>query len=317
MAPRAENPRDRNNNEKLPLHKRIGVGVLAVGMATGSALGLTGCYPVSANGNETTPTTSASETPSSDVTPSPTASETPTPEPTETAPVAQETNPFITERFKELESMSLKEFEEQPREDRVAYMAAYLEKFKDPEWAPALRSQYDPTISENNPILGVANPDNTTLEISKQQFVKEMAAATSEFIDADPHDYGRSTDKTALIAKKLVASQYYYSFSKMDEQTRYAYEAQLKRVEEIAKEDIPSIDGLLNLRKEKTENIIEKVDGEEMILRPYTVRVDNEKDKWATETLSVYTEDVINGQQVNQWLILKAAKTADILVPVK
>ena len=316
MAPRAENPRD-SKNHNIPTWKKF----LAGGAALASLNALTACNSTEVGAvpkpNETTTTTSAPATPSPDVTPSPTASETPTPEPTETAPVAQETNPFITERFKELESMSLKEFEEQPREDRVAYMAAYLEKFKDPEWAAALRSAYDPTLSENNPILGVANPDNTTLEISKQQFVKEMAAATSEFIDADPHDYGRSTDKTALIAKKLVASQYYYSFSKMDEQTRYAYEAQLKRVEEIAKEDIPSIDGLLNLRKEKTENIIEKVDGEEMILRPYTVRVDNEKDKWATETLSVYTEDVINGQQVNQWLILKAAKTADILVPVK
>ena len=316
MAPRAENPRD-SKNHKIPTWKKL----LAGGTALASVNALTACNSTEVGAvpkpNETTTTTSAPATPSPDVTPSPTASETPAPEPTETAPLAQETNPFITERFKELESMSLKEFEEQPREDRVAYMAAYLEKFKDPEWAAALRSAYDPTLSENNPILGVASPDNTTLEISKQQFVKEKTAAKSEFIDADPNDYGRARDNTALIAKKLVAAQYYHPFSKMDEQTRYAYEAQLERVEKIAKEGNPSIDGLLNLRKEKTENIIEAVDGEEMILRPYTVRVDNENDKWATEIISVYTEDVINGQEVNQWLILKATKTADILVPVK
>lgn len=305
MAPRAENPRDRNNNEKLPLHKRIGVGVLAVGMATGSALGLTGCYPVSANGNETTPTTSAPETPSPDVTPSPTASETPTPEPTETAPVAQETNPFITERFKELESMSLKEFEEQPREDRVAYMAAFLEKFKDPEWKMTLSSAYDPTLSENNPILGVASPDNTTEEISKQQFVKEMTAATSEFIDADPNDYGRETDHTALIAGKLVAAQFYYSPSEMDEPTRHAYESQLKRVEEAAKEGIPGIDGLLTLEGEH-QNVVEEVNGQVMTIRKHVVRIDSDKEKWATHMISVYTEDEINGQEINQWLILKA-----------
>lgn len=316
MAPRAENPRD-SKNHNIPTWMKF----LAGGAALASFNLLTACNSTEVGAvpkpNETTTTTSAPATPSPDVTPSPTASETPAPEPTETAPLAQETNPFITERFKELESMSLKEFEEQPREDRVAYMAAYLEKFKDPEWAAALRSAYDPTLSENNPILGVASPDNTTLEISKQQFVKEKTAAKSEFIDADPNDYGRARDNTALIAKKLVAAQYYHPFSKMDEQTRYAYEAQLERVEKIAKEGNPSIDGLLNLRKEKTENIIEAVDGEEMILRPYTVRVDNENDKWATEIISVYTEDVINGQEVNQWLILKATKTADILVPVK
>ena len=309
MAPRAENPRD-SKNHNIPTWKKF----LAGGAALASLNALTACNSTEVGAvpkpNETTTTTSAPATPSPDVTPSPTASETPTPEPTETAPVTQETNPFVTERFKELESMSLKEFEEQPREDRVAYMAAYLEKFKDPEWAPALRSQYDPTISENNPILGVANPDNTTLEISKQQFVKEMAAATSEFIDADPHDYGRSTDKTALIAKKLVASQYYYSFSKMDEQTRYAYEAQLKRVEEIAKEDIPSIDGLLTLEGEH-QNVVEEVNGQEMTMRKNVVRIDSDEEKWATHMISVYTEYVINGQQVNQWLILK-----EMVIPI-
>ena len=304
MAPRAENPRD-SKNHNIPTWKKF----LAGGAALASFNLLTACNSTEVGAvpkpNETTTTTSASATPSPDVTPLPTASETPTSEPTETAPVAQETNPFITERFKELESMSLKEFEEQPREDRVAYMAAYLEKFKDPEWAAALRSAYDPTLSENNPILGVANPDNTTLEIAKQQFVKEMTAATSEFIDADPHDYGRATDKTALIAQKLVAAQYYHPFSEMDEQTRYAYESQLERVEEIAKEGNPSTDGLLTLEGEH-QNVVEEVNGQEMTMRKHVVRIDSDKEKWATHMISVYVEDEINGQQINQWLILEA-----------
>ena len=304
MAPRAENPRD-SKNHNIPTWKKF----LAGGAALASLNALTACNSTEVGAvpkpNETTTTTSAPATPSPDVTPSPTASETPTPEPTETAPLAQETNPFITERFKELESMSLKEFVEQPREDRVAYMAAYLEKFKDPEWAAALRSAYDPTLSENNPILGVANPDNTTLEISKQQFVKEMTAATSEFIDADPNDYGRETDHTALIAGKLVAAQFYYSFSEMDEPTQGAYKSQLERVEEIAKEGNPSIDGLLTLEGEH-QNVVEEVNGEVMTIRKHVVRIDSDEEKWATHMISVYTEDEINGQEINQWLILKA-----------
>ena len=309
MAPRAENPRD-SKNHNIPTWKKF----LAGGAALASLNALTACNSTEVGAvpkpNETTTTTSAPATPSPDVTPSPTASETPAPEPTETAPLAQETNPFITERFKELESMSLKEFEEQPREDRVAYMAAYLEKFKDPEWAAALRSAYDPTLSENNPILGVASPDNTTLEISKQQFVKEKTAATSEFIDADPHDYGRSTDKTALIAQKLVAAQYYYSPSEMNKTTQDAYKSPLERVEEIAKEDIPSIDGLLTLEGEH-QNVVEEVNGQEMTMRKNVVRIDSDEEKWATDRVSVYTEYVINGQQVNQWLILK-----EMVIPI-
>ena len=304
MAPRAENPRD-SKNHKTPTWKKL----LAGGAALASLNVLTACNSTEVGAvpkpNETTTTTSASATPSPDVTPLPTASETPTSEPTETAPVAQETNPFITERFKELESMGLKEFEEQPREDRVAYMAAYLEKFKDPEWAAALRSAYDPTLSENNPILGVANPDNTTLEISKQQFAKEKTAAKSEFIDADPHDYGRARDETALIAQKLVAAQYYYSPSEMNKTTQDAYKSQLERVEEIAKEGNPSIDGLLTLEGEH-QNVVEEVNGEVMTIRKHVVRIDSDEEKWATHMISVYVEDKINGQQINQWLILEA-----------
>ena len=305
----AENPRD-SKNHKIPTWKKL----LAGGAALASLNALTACKSTEVGAvpkpNETTTTTSASETPSSDVTPSPTASETPTPEPTETAPPAQETNPFITERFKALESMSHNEFEEQPRADRVAYMAAYLEKFKDPEWKTTLSSAYDYTLSENNPILGVANPDNTTLEISEQQFVKEMAAATSEFIDADPHDYGRARDETALIAQKLVAAQYYDSPSKMNKTTQDAYKSQLERVEEIAKEDIPSIDGLLTLEGEH-QNVVEEVNGQEMTMRKNVVRIDSDEEKWATDRVSVYTEYVINGQQVNQWLILK-----EMVIPI-
>ena len=132
-----------------------------------------------------------------------------------------------------------------------------------------------------------------------------MTAATSEFIDADPHDYGRSTDKTALIARKLVAAQYHDSPSEMDEPTQGAYKSQLERVEEAAKEGIPGIDGLLTLEGEH-QNVVEEVNGQEMIKRKHVVRIDSDEEKWATHMISVYVEDEINGQQINQWLILEA-----------
>ena len=95
MAPRAENPRD-SKNHNIPTWKKF----LAGGAALASLNALTACNSTEVGAvpkpNETTTTTSAPATPSPDVTPSPTASETPTPEPTETAPLAQETNPFIT-----------------------------------------------------------------------------------------------------------------------------------------------------------------------------------------------------------------------------
>ena len=43
-----------------------------------------------------------------------------------------------------------------------------------------------------------------------------------------------------------------------------------------------------------------------MTMRKNVVRIDSDEEKWATHMISVYVEDEINGQQVNQWLILEA-----------
>lgn len=93
------NPSDQNSN-KLPFLKRVGIGALAVGVATGSALGLTGCYPTSAQGNETSPPASAPETPGVE----PTSEPSETQAPTETAtPSSNETEKTHEQIVAELE----------------------------------------------------------------------------------------------------------------------------------------------------------------------------------------------------------------------
>ena len=308
-----ENPSDRNS-DKLSFPRRVVIGALAVGAATGSALGLTGCYPTSAQGNEATPTASAPETPSAEPTsePSETQAPTETATPTETESPSPEANPFITERFKELDAMTLEEFEEQPREDRAAYMAAFMYKFSDPEWTNAVTKQY----SDSNPMLGISTINNTDSEIAHQQFFKEKIAGAVEYIDSNNEDYGREYNKEA--GEKLVAAQFYFSPSEMDEETRVTYEKQLERVKESFDDDASGISGDITV-KEYNHSATRKLNGEEQPVRRFAMRIDNpyENTKWANELEVTYVTDTIGEKPVGQWMIVKALTIATNLVPIE
>lgn len=290
----------------LALRLLVAVGLLPLSLV------LSGC---GSTAQPPTPGTAA-ETPGVEPTsePSETQAPTETATPTETESPSPEANPFITERFKELDAMTLEEFEEQPREDRAAYMAAFMYKFSDPEWQYAV-TDTDGTLQLNNPVLGVSSLENSGEEIAYQQFFKERAAGAVEFIDSDPDEYVR--EYSLRDGQKLAAAQFYFSPSEMDEQTKIVYDKQLERVEESFDDNASGVSGDITVSEKENDNQLKEIDGKEQTTRVVGMRIDDTDKKWATSFEFVYVKDVVDGKPVNQWTISKASMMPTNFIPIE
>lgn len=199
---RVENPSV--SNDKLPLYKKVGLTATAFAVATGSALGLTGCGDkLEATPNESTPSSSApvtpgtteptapapsTEAPSPTGTPSSIKTTEPTPETNTPKPSPAETSKgpldiyslSSTENLTEQErdelrevftNMSEDEYYELPAQTRLHYITNEINWYDENNWLTQDDIVFDheihPGLYKYNP-LEIASPDNTPEEIVQQ-----------------------------------------------------------------------------------------------------------------------------------------------------
>ena len=301
MAPRAENPRD-SKNHKTPRWKKL----LAGGAALASLNALTACSSTEVGAvpkpNETTATTSAPAT----ATPE-TPKTIPTPEASNT--YSPEANPFVDERFNEMEAMSLVEFEQLPLADRVHYSSALHFKLGDDEWSYI----YPRALRDSNPLNG-GSLEDANVDIAKMQKFKEVTAANLVGIDDDPNDFGRKHN--LLTAQKLMASIWYESPANLDVGMRKRYEGQLNFLKAVDNNEIAglSVDSITDLDPNGTNIEFTDNDSDEKYTARY-VTVELAKDNQRSRTKTEYRfVPGINPDGSGQWMVVSimSIATADL-----